>query len=361
MKQKVAIVHDWLNGMRGGEKVLEQFLDLFPQADIFTLFLEEGKISEKIKKHKIYPSHLNDYSFVRKHYRYFLPFLPSAAESFRLWDYDLVISSSHCVAKGVIPPPGAPHFSYIHSPMRYIWDQYDQYFGNAKGIKRRVIRRQAEKLRLWDTVSSARVDYFIANSRFVQQRIAKYYRRDAAVIHPPVDVEFFRPAVSPRKEYYLSVSAFVPYKNNHMLVAAFNRLDLPLVLVGKGPEEGRLRKMAGDKIVFRKNVSAEELKELYQHAAAFVYAGVEDFGIAFGEAQACGVPVIAPAKGGVLDIVSDGETGILFADNSVPGVTGAVERFREALFDAQAIRESSLRFSEENFKIKIGEFINKRI
>ncbi len=361
MKQKVAIVHDWLNGMRGGEKVLEQFLDLYPQTDIFTLFLDRKKISDKIKMHKIYTSNLNRYSLVRKHYRYFLPFLPSAVESFRLWDYDLVISSSHCVAKGVIPAPGAPHFCYMHSPMRYIWDQFDQYFGNAGGIKKMVIRRQAEKLRLWDTVTAARVDHFIANSNFVKRRISKYYRRDAAVIHPPVDVELFQPVINPRKDFYLSVSAFVPYKNNHVLVEAFNLLKLPLVLVGKGPEEARLRKMAGDNITFRKNITPEELRDLYQNAAGFVYAGVEDFGIAFGEAQACGVPVIAPAKGGVLDIVENGETGILYDGDSAERLVDAVERSRDIPFERDAIRSNSLRFSEEIFKLKIKEFIDKRI
>lgn len=361
MKQKVAIVHDWLNGMRGGEKVLEQFLDLFPEADIFTLFLEEEKISDKIKNHKIFTSKLNRHSFVRNHYRYFLPFLPSAVEAFRLWDYDLVISSSHCVAKGVIPAPVAPHFCYIHSPMRYIWDQFDQYFGNARGVKRAIIRRQAEKLRLWDTVTAARVDFFIANSNFVKQRISKYYRRDAAVIHPPVDVELFQPAANPRRDFYLSVSAFVPYKNNHMLVEAFNRLELPLVLVGKGPEEERLRKMASDTITFKQNIPADELRELYQHAAGFVYAGVEDFGIAFGEAQACGVPVIAPAKGGVLDIVADGETGVLYEGDTVDDLVDAVKRSRELSFAGDVIRTNSLRFSEETFKLKIKEFIDKRI
>lgn len=361
MEQKVAIVHDWLNGMRGGEKVLEQFLDLYPEADIFTLFLEEKKISDKIRKHKIYTSNLNRYSFIRNHYRYFLPFLPSAVEAFRLWDYDLVISSSHCVAKGVIPAPTAPHFCYIHSPMRYIWDQFDQYFGHSGGIKRTVIRKQAEKLRLWDTVTAARVDHFIANSSFVKQRISKYYRRDAAVIHPPVDVELFQPVAGPRNDFYLSVSALVPYKNNHVVVEAFNQLRLPLVLVGKGPEEARLRKMAGGNITFRHNVPAEELKDLYQNATGFVYAGVEDFGIAFGEAQACGVPVIAPAKGGVLDIVTDGETGVLFDGNSAADLAEAVTRSRDIPFDRDAIRSNSLRFSEDNFKSKIKEFIDKRI
>lgn len=361
MKQKVAIVHDWLNGMRGGEKVLEQFLDLFPDADIFTLFLDREKISDKIKRHTIHTSGLNRYSFVRNHYRYFLPLLPSAAEAFRLWDYDLVISSSHCVAKGVIPAPGAPHFCYIHSPMRYIWDQFDQYFGNAGGLKRMVIRRQAEKLRLWDTVTAARVDHFIANSNFVKQRISKYYRRDAAVIHPPVDVNLFQPLAKPRKDFYLSVSALVPYKNNHVLVEAFNRLKLPLVLVGKGPEEARLRKMAGEHITFKHHIPAEELKDLYQNAAGFVYAGVEDFGIAFGEAQACGVPVIAPATGGVLDIVTNGETGVLFEGSAVGDLEDAVRRSREIAFDRDAIRTNSLRFSEENFKKKIKEYIDTRI
>ena len=177
MAKKVAIIHDWLNGMRGGEKVLEEILDFFPQADIFTLFLEEDKISEKIKSHKITASSLNKYAFIRKRYRHFLPLFPAAVEEFNLRDYQVIISISHCIAKGVIPFPGSVHFSYVNSPMRYIWDQYYSYFGSVKGLKKAFIKRQFTRLRMWDVTSSARVDHFIGNSNFIKERIRRYYHR----------------------------------------------------------------------------------------------------------------------------------------------------------------------------------------
>jgi glycosyltransferase involved in cell wall biosynthesis len=357
MGRKVAIVHDWLIGMRGGEKVLESMLDIFAEADIFSLFFEPRHISEKIKSHNIFTSPLNKYAFIRNRHRHFLPLLPAAVESFPLRDYHLVISSSHCVAKGVIPGPDSLHICYIHSPMRYIWDQYESYFGRLKGLKKSFIKRQVSKLRIWDVTSSARVDYFVANSNFVKQRVEKYYRRDAVVIHPPVDTDFFKPAESPREDYFLTVSALVPYKNNHLLVEAFNRLREPLVVVGAGPEEKRLKKMAGPNITFRKNVTAQELRALYQQAAAFVYSGVEDFGIAFVEAQACGIPVIALKKGGVLDIVEDGRTGILYEGEGIDNIARAVKRLADFRFEPSILRENSLKFSPETFKIKIQTFI----
>jgi glycosyltransferase involved in cell wall biosynthesis len=360
MEKKVAIVHDWLIGMRGGEKVLESLLEIFPEADIFSLFVEPRHISEQIKSHNIFTSPLNKYAFIRKRHRHFLPLLPAAAESFPLKDYPLVISSSHCVAKGVIPGPDSLHICYIHSPMRYIWDQYESYFGRVRGVKKSFIKRQVSKLRVWDVTSSARVDYFVANSNFVRQRVEKYYRREAAVIHPPVDTDFFQPVSNPRKDYFLTVSALVPYKNNHLLVEAFNRLREPLVVVGAGPEEKKLRKMAGPNITFRKNVTAQELRGLYQQAAAFVYTGVEDFGIAFVEAQACGIPVVALKKGGVLDIVEDGRTGILFEGEGIDAVVRAVKGLADFRFEPSILRENSLKFSRERFKIKIQTFIEER-
>ncbi len=362
MKKKVAIIHDWLNGMRGGEKVLENILDLFPDADIFTLFLDEKKISDKIMAHKITSSALNKYRFIRKHYRYFLPLFPSCVESFDLRDYELIISSSHCVAKGIIPPPEAVHISYIHSPMRYIWDQYYMYFTGIRGIKKSIIKNLAYKLRVWDVASSMRVDNFIANSNFVKQRIWKYYRREASVIHPPVDTDFFQPELNPKKDYFLTVSALVPYKNNQLLIKAFNQLGEKLVVVGKGSERKKLQKMAGGKIEFKQDVSGQELKRLYQHARAYVFAGVEDFGISFVEAQACGVPVVAFKRGGVLDIVGHEKTGILFGNQTVNDIILAINQLKERegdekrRFKPSEIRENSLRFSTDIFNQKVKKY-----
>lgn len=358
MKPKVAIIHDWLNGMRGGEKVLEEILELFPEADVFTLFLEKEKISDLINSHKIYTSNLNKYKFIRKRYKHFLPLLPATVEAFDLNGYDIVISSSHCVVKGVVPPPGALHISYIHSPMRYIWDRYYSYFGRSKGLKKLFIQHQVSRLRTWDVASSARVDYFIANSNFIKERIRRYYRRDAVVIHPPVDTGNYRPVDNPSRDFFLTVSALVPYKENELLIETFNETGDPLVMVGKGPEEKRLRKIAGKNIVFKKDISGEELKDLYANAAAFVFGGVEDFGIAFVEAQACGTPVAAYKKGGVLDIVTEG-TGVLFDEQTPKSLTQAIEKIKKNTFDASFIRQNSLQFSKDAFKQNFKKYFEE--
>lgn len=360
MKRKVAIIHDWLNGMRGGEKVLEVMLEVFPQADIYTLFLEEKNISEKIRAHRIFASSLNKYSFIRKRYKHFLPLLPSTIEAFNLTGYDLVISSSHCVAKGIIPGPEALHVSYIHSPMRYIWDQYYSYFGQAKGLKKSFIQRQVSKLKVWDVAASSRVDHFIANSNFVKKRIWKYYRREATVIHPPVDTDFYQPAEHPKRNYFLTVSALVPYKEIDRLIEVFNQGGDTLIVVGKGPEEKKLKKIARKNITFKKNLSAEELRELYQHATAFVFAGIEDFGISFVEAQACGTPVLAYKKGGVLDIVSK-DTGFLFEQQSADHIIDAVNKIKKMDFKPSIIRKNSIKFSRESFKKNFEDYMNNRL
>ncbi len=289
-----------------------------------------------------------------------MPFFPSAVEGFKLKGFDLVISISHCAAKGIIPDPGATHISYVNSPMRYLWDQYHSYFGQAKGLKKLFIQRQISRLRLWDVTSSVRVDHFIANSNFIKQRIWKYYRREAAVIHPPVDTDFFHPVENPRRDYFLTVSALVPYKENHLLIEAFNKSGLPLIIVGKGPEEKKLKKMARGNIIFKKNLSAEELRELYRHAAAYVFAGTEDFGITFVEAQACGTPVVAYKQGGVLDIVNE-DTGVLFEQPSPDHILAAIDKIKKMPFNSSFIRENSLKFSIAQFGKKFEDYVNNRL
>ena len=360
MMGKVAIIHDWLNGMRGGEKVLEEILELFPDSDIFTLFLEEEKISEKIKSHRIFVSNLNRHRFIRKRYRQFLPVLPSTIEEFNLKGYDLVISSSHCVAKGVIPHPDSLHISYIHSPMRYIWDQYHSYFGEIGGVKKSFIKSQISKLRTWDVSSSSRVDYFKANSNFVKKRIKKYYRRVSEVIHPPVDTDFYQPISNPTKNYFVTISALVPYKENRLLVKAFNKTKDRLIIVGKGAEEKKLKQMAEKNVEFRKNLPDDELKFLVQNAIAFVFAGIEDFGIAFVEAQACGVPIVAYKRGGVLDIVKEG-TGVLFDTQKKEDLIRALDEVKRSIFRPSFIRENSLQFSREKFKKKFKRFVDEKL
>jgi glycosyltransferase involved in cell wall biosynthesis len=359
MAEKVAIIHDWLNGMRGGEKVLEELLALYPDADIFTLFYEPDAVSALIRSKNVRASRLNRNLWIRKHYQRFLPWFPRHIEAFDLNAYSLVISSSHCVAKGAVPAPEALHVSYVHSPMRYAWDQYYSYFAGAGYWSRKVIEREISRLRSWDVSSSARVDRFAANSSYVRQRIQKYYRRDATVIHPPVDTGFFLPAAKPSREYYLLVSALSPYKNIGLVLETFKQSGDRLVVVGRGGERGKLRKLAAANIQMLPEVDALMLRELYQNARALVFAGVEDFGIAFAESQACGTPVIAFNRGGVRDIVIDRVTGILFPETTVSGLKAALADFSRLDFPAAAIRENSLRFSTARFRAEFMRFVSE--
>jgi len=360
MAETVAIIHDWLNGMRGGEKVLEEILAIYPQADIFTLFYEAAAVSPLIRSKNVQASRLNRNPWIRRHYQRFLPWFPRHVEAFDLRDYSLVISSSHCVAKGAVPAPEALHVSYVHSPMRYAWDQYYSYFAAAGFWKRRVIEREISRLRVWDVCSSARVDHFMANSNLVRMRIEKYYRRDAEIIHPPVATDFFQPADSPRRDYFLLVSALVPYKNAGLVVETFRQTGDRLLVVGRGMEHKALRKLAGPNTRWLPAVSAEKLRELYQNARALVFAGVEDFGIALAESQACATPVIAFDRGGARDIVVDRVTGVLFPEASVTGLQAALADFARLDLKAAAIRANSLRFSAARFREEFRRSVKAR-
>jgi glycosyltransferase involved in cell wall biosynthesis len=360
MAEKVAIIHDWLNGMRGGEKVLEEILKLYPDADIFTLFYEPEKVSPLINSKRVFTSRLDRSALIKKHYQFFLPCFPRHIEAFDLNEYSLVISSSHCVAKGVIPAPAARHVSYVHSPMRYAWDQYYSYFSGAGFFRRKIIQKEISSLRVWDVSSAARVDDFIANSNFVRQRIEKYYRRQAMVINPPVDIDFFKPAAKPSRDYFLLVSALVPYKNIGLVIEACRQQGEKLIIVGRGPEQKKLKKMAGRGSEFLATVSAETLRELYQNARAFIFSGVEDFGITFAESQACGTPVVAFDRGGVRDIVVDRVTGLLYPEATVAGLKKAIADFSCLDLSSAAIRENSLRFSAARFRAEFGQFISSR-
>jgi glycosyltransferase involved in cell wall biosynthesis len=280
-----------------------------------------------------------------------------AGEQFDLGEYDLVISSSHCAAKAVLPQGQARHVSYCHSPMRYAWDQYYSYFANAGFWSRRVIEKEISRLRSWDVSSAARVDRFAANSAYVRLRIQKYYRRDAVVIHPPVDTEFFQPAASPARDYHLLVTALVPYKNAGLVLETFRQTGEPLVVVGRGSEQRALRRLATKNIRMFPEVDAARLRELYQGARALVFAGVEDFGIAFAECQACGTPVVALDRGGARDVVVDRATGILFPEATVAGLKAALADLGRLDLDSAAIRRHSLRFSAARFREEFASFV----
>jgi len=367
---KIALVHDWLVAMRGGEKVFLEICRLFPDADIYTLVHAPGKVEAEIESHRIYTSFVQKIPGGKKHYSKLLPLFPIAIEALDLTAYDVVISSSHCVAKGVITRPNALHVSYIHSPMRYIWDLHFSYFPKGEGnfVKRALYRSVANYLRIWDVASNHRVDKMIANSRFVAQRIRKYYRRKAKVIHPPVEVEGFSVAANV-DNYYLAFSSLVPYKRLDLAIQAFNDLRLPLKIIGAGPERAALEKLAAANIEFLDWLPDDEMRRILARAKALVFPGLEDFGIIPVEANAGGVPVIALGAGGALDTIIPLEessrsnrqpTGLFFAEQSIAAIMKAVERFEKyqtRFQNRQAIRESAFRFATPVFRKKFASYM----
>jgi glycosyltransferase involved in cell wall biosynthesis len=378
---KIALVHDWLTGMRGGEKCLEVFCRLYPDADLFTLLHIPGSVSPIIENRKIHTSFLQSLPFVEKKYRHFLPLMPRAIEKFDLKGYDLILSSSHCVAKGIVPEKGSLHICYCHTPMRYIWDQYDQYFGlQSSGILTSLAMGLiAPYLRRWDVHSSKRVDEFIANSMHVQKRIKKYYQRESTVIYPPVDSSFYSPTGELREDFFLIVSAFAPYKRLDLAVEAFNKLGYPLVIIGEGQKAKYLKSIAGPNILFKGRLTDEEIRSFYARCRAFVFCGEEDFGITPLEAQSMGRPVIGFAKGGLLEtVIPDRETwkpetgimeekinrpsGVFFYEQSPEALLSAINHFEkiEDRFDPETIRNHALQFDLNIFSDRILSFIKNR-
>jgi glycosyltransferase involved in cell wall biosynthesis len=357
---RVALVHDWLTGMRGGEKVLEAIASLYPNAPIFTLLHVPGSVSAELESHEIRTSFVQALPAVRRHYRQYLPLFPSAIERFDLRGYDFVISTSHCVAKSVIVPRETPHLCYCHSPMRYAWDQFDAYFGPAQIGRTRsaVMRVVMNRMARWDARTADRVDAFVANSQYVAARIHRYYNRVATVVYPSVDTDFYQPAPARRPDpFFLVVSALVPYKRLEVAIDAVRAVNGRLTIVGRGPEEKRLRALAGTGVEFPGWLSDTDIRTLYQQCAAVLMPGVEDFGMVPVEAQACGRPVVALAEGGALESVIDGETGILVRDPAAPAFADALRRATATTFDAAAIRRNAERFSIPRFKQEIQEAI----
>lgn len=360
---KTAIVHDWLTGMRGGEKVLESLFEIFKDADLYTLVYVNGSVSKIIQNRKIFTSFLQGFPNIEKNYRYYLPLMPLAISQFNLSDYDLVISSSSSVAKGVKVGKNTIHICYCHTPMRYIWDMYELYFGkksNASFLTKIAMKILRKPLQSWDIKSSLNVDYFIANSYNVKERIKRIYNRDSVVIYPPVDTDFFTLGSEySDMSYYLVVSAFAPYKKIDIVIEAFKITGLNLKIIGSGQQEKYLKALAKGytNIEFLGWQDNESLKFYYQNAKALVFPTEEDFGIVSVEAQACGTPVIAYKKGGALETVLEGETGIFFEEQTPESIILAIEKFEKMKFDRKKIREHSLKFSKENFVKNILNFI----
>jgi glycosyltransferase involved in cell wall biosynthesis len=363
-KRKVAIVHDWLPLYGGAERVLEQILNVFPHADLFSMvdFIpadERGFLQNK----PVTTSFVQRFPWAKSRYRSYLPLMPIAVEQFDLASYDLVISSSYAVAKGVITGPEQLHICYCHSPIRYAWDLEREYLRTAgldRGIRGLFARALFHYIRIWDVRTVHGVDHFVANSRFVAGRIRKFYARTSTVIHPPVDTECFRP-VAGRGDYYLTASRFVPYKKIDVIVEAFARIPgRTLVVVGDGPDFAKIRSRAGENVKILGALPHGKLVDLMQRARAFVFAAKEDFGIVPVEAQACGTPVIAFGEGGVTESVIDGETGIFFDEQTPESIVAAMEEFEELEFDPAVIRANAERFVPARFRRELSEFVEEK-
>jgi glycosyltransferase involved in cell wall biosynthesis len=368
---KVAIVHDWLTASGGAEKVLEQMLALYPQADLFSVvdFLpdnERGFLGGK-RSHTTFIQHL---PFARKRYRLYLALMPLAIEQLDLSAYDLILSSSYAVAKGVLTGPGQMHVSYVHSPMRYAWDLQHQYLresGLGTGFLGWLARWQLSRLRIWDQRTAHGVDQFIANSQFIARRILKVYGRQAQVIYPPVDIDKF--ALQERKEnYYVTVSRMVPYKRMDLIVEAFRYMpEKKLVVIGTGPDMTKIKKRAGSNVELLGHLPFEVMRHYLQNAKAFIFAAEEDFGIAPVEAQACGTPLIAYGRGGALETVRGLDhrepTGVFFREQSVGALVDAVRQFESnaELFSPLACRQNASRFSANRFRHELGGLISERM
>lgn len=365
---RVAVVHDWLVSYGGAERTLARILECYPQAELFTLvdFLplaERGFLGERPVHH----SFLQRLPFARRRYRSYLPLMPLAVESFDLSDFDLVISSSFCVAKGVLTGPDQVHVSYVHSPVRYAWDLQHQYLrqhGLQRGLRGLLARSTLHRLRIWDLRTANGVDRYISNSDFVARRIWKIYRRDAQVIYPPVDTDFFQPVDAERGDYYLTAGRLVPYKCTRLLVEAFARLpDRRLVVIGDGPELRQLRALAGSNVTLLGHRPDAMVRHHMQRCRAFLFAALEDFGIAPVEAQACGTPVIAYGRGGVTESVAEGRSGIFFHEQTADSVLGAIQQFERRLtrFNVADIRANALRFGAERFKQQFRACVEEQV
>lgn len=361
---KVAVIHDWLTVHGGAERVLEQILAVLPQAELFSLvdFVPENQRAF-LGGRKVRTSFLQHLPFARRHYRHYLPLMPLAVEQFDLSAFDVVISSSYAVAKGVITGPDQVHISYVHSPVRFAWDLQHQYLshsGLGQGLRALLVRAMLHKLRLWDLRTANGVDHFIANSGFIARRVWKVYRRSAQVIHPPVDLPAFR-ADRAREDYYVTLSRLVPYKRIDLIVEAFAQLpSRRLVVIGDGPESERLQRLAPANVELKGYLPAGQAHDLLERARAFLFAAEEDFGIAMVEAQASGTPVIAYGKGGAVEIVRDlddpSPTGVLFGEQTPDSLVAAIRRFEANghRVTAGACRSNAERFASSRFR---AEFV----
>jgi glycosyltransferase involved in cell wall biosynthesis len=372
---RVALIHDWLTGMRGGEKALEVFCEMFPAADLFTLVHLPGTTSEIIERRRVKRSLIQWLPLAGRLYRQYLPLFPIAVEQFDLDGYDLVISTSHCAAKSVVVTGRARHLCYCLTPMRYAWDQFDAYFGPDRvgRLGNQVLRPMLAALARWDRATEGRVHRYLAISQYVARRIALYYNRQSTLVYPPVDTEFYAPAsakatagkpsvpvgaASDSRPQFLVVSALVPYKRVDLAMKAARRAGVRLTVVGDGPERANLDQLTGDGVELVGWQEDEVIRDLYRSSIAAVLPGEEDFGIVPVEAQACGRPVVALGRGGVLDTVIDGETGVLVPDTSVQALAEGMTRAAATPWDVVRIRRHAERFSRQRFVDEIQRVVD---
>jgi glycosyltransferase involved in cell wall biosynthesis len=360
---KVALVHDYLNQMGGAERVVMAFHDIFPDAPIYTSIYDPERVDPAFRTMDIRTSFMQKFPLVTKYHQPYLPFYPFAMESLDLRDYDLVLSSSSAFGKGVITGPETLHICYCHTPMRWCWN-YDEYVEREQlgTMARTILPFLITGLRVWDQTTAMRVDYFIANSPVVAERIQKYYRREAVVIPPPVEAGRFPfdPTLEP-DDYFLIVSRLIPYKRIDLAIEACNLLQLPLVIIGSGRDLDRLKKLAGPTIRFMGRLSDEEVTYYYTHCRALLFPGEEDFGITPLEAQAAGRPVIAYGAGGALASVVDGITGVFFREQTVDSLVGTLASFNERMYNPDVIHNHALEFDMPRFRRRILQFIEAKL
>jgi len=367
-RPRIVLAHDWLTGMRGGEKCLEALCDRWPDAPLYTLLQKPNSFSSTIQRNPIRASPLNWLPQVWRYYRYLLPLMPFAAETWRTPPCDLVVSFSHCVAKSIRPPRDVPHVCYCFTPMRYAWHMRRSYFerGRMAALKGWAVDQVMGLLRTYDRAMAARVSHFIAISRTVQDRIRECYDRDSVVIYPPVDTDFYRPDGSPRENYYLILSAFAPYKRVDLAIEACNRLQVPLVIIGTGQDEARLKALAGPTVRFLGWQPDSVLRDHLCRCRALIFPGEEDFGIVPVEAMACGTPVIAYGRGGATETVipvgtRQEPTGLWFTEQTVESLSATLEQFERcaADFSPEVARQQALRFDQRRFQAELFGYLDE--
>jgi glycosyltransferase involved in cell wall biosynthesis len=356
---KIAFVHDWLTGMRGGEKVLDALCERFPDAELFTLVHIRGSVSPTIERLPMHTSLIQRLPLVAKYYRQCLPLFPTAIEQFSFDRFDLVVSVSHCCAKSIVRPGRVPHLCYCLTPMRYAWDQFDAYFGPERlgRIGSRLMRPVMARMARWDRETATRADRYVAISHYVAGRIRRYYNREAIVVYPPVDTEFFHTDDTVTERQALVVSALVPYKRIDLAIDACRLAGVPLTIVGDGPDRARLERAGGAGVRFLGTLSNEEIRDLYRRSAVTLLPGEEDFGIVPLEAQACGRPVVALGRGGALETVVPGVTGTLVDDPDPRAFADAIIATVDRQFDLSAIRAHAERFSRVRFTDEMSALI----